>query len=127
MTQKILIVDDEPNILILMEQALEYLEDEYNVELLTTNNGESALKIIKEKKPNLIFLDVMIPKMSGLEVCNTVKNIYKMTDVYVILLTARGQEFDKQSGIAMGADLYLTKPFRPREVLEKSKEILGLE
>jgi len=127
MTQKILIVDDEPNILILMEQALEYLEDEYDVELLTTNNGESALEIIKEKKPNLIFLDVMIPKMSGLEVCNTVKNIYKMTDVYVILLTARGQEFDKQSGIAMGADLYLTKPFRPREVLEKSKEILGLE
>jgi two-component system, OmpR family, alkaline phosphatase synthesis response regulator PhoP len=127
MNQKILIVDDEPNILILMEQALEYLEEKYNVELFLTNNGQSALEIVKEEKPNLIFLDVMMPKMSGLEVCNTIKNIYKMTDIYVIMLTARGQEFDKKSGIAVGADLYLTKPFRPKEVLQKSKEILGLE
>jgi two-component system, OmpR family, alkaline phosphatase synthesis response regulator PhoP len=127
MNQKILIVDDEPNILILMEQALEYLEEKYNVELFLTNNGQSALEIIKQEKPNLIFLDVMMPKMSGLEVCNTIKNIYKMTDIYVIMLTARGQEFDKKSGIAVGADLYLTKPFRPKEVLQKSKEILGLE
>lgn len=124
--KKVLIVDDEPNILILMEQALEYLEDVHDVELLTTNNGASALEIIKQEKPDLIFLDVMMPKLSGLEVCHTVKNVYKMTDVYIIMLTARGQEFDKQSGIAMGADLYLTKPFRPKEVLEKSKEILGL-
>jgi two-component system, OmpR family, alkaline phosphatase synthesis response regulator PhoP len=124
--KKVLIVDDEPNILILMEQALEYLEDVHDVELLTTNNGVSALEIIKEKKPNLIFLDVMMPKLSGLEVCHTVKNVYQMKDVYIIMLTARGQEFDKQSGIAMGADLYLTKPFRPKEILEKSKEILGL-
>jgi len=127
MTKKILIVDDEPNILILMEQALEYLEDEYDVELLTANTGQSALEIIKEKKPDLIFLDVMMPKMSGLEVCNIIKNVYKMDNVYVIMLTARGQEFDKKSGIAVGANLYLTKPFRPREVLEKSKEILGLD
>lgn len=127
MTKKILIVDDETNILILMEQALEYLEDEYDVELLTANTGQSALEIIKEKKPDLIFLDVMMPKMSGLEVCNIIKNVYKMDNVYVIMLTARGQEFDKKSGIAVGANLYLTKPFRPREVLEKSKEILGLD
>jgi two-component system, OmpR family, alkaline phosphatase synthesis response regulator PhoP len=127
MNQKILIVDDEPNILILMEQALEYLEEKYNVELFMTNNGKSALEIVKEEKPNLIFLDVMMPKMSGLEVCDTIKNIYKMTDIYVIMLTARGQEFDKKSGIAVGADLYLTKPFRPKEVLQKCKEILGLE
>ena len=126
MNKKILIVDDEPNILILMEQALEYLEDEYHVELLTANNGESALNIIKEEHPNLIFLDIMMPKMSGLEVCNTVKNIYEMKDIYIIMLTARGQEFDKKSGIDMGADLYLTKPFRPKEILQKSKEILGL-
>ncbi|NER33477.1 MAG: response regulator [Oscillatoria sp. SIO1A7] len=126
MNPKILIVDDEPNILILMEQALEKLEDEDDVELLTARNGLEALEIIEEEKPNLVFLDVMMPKMSGLEVCNTVKNKLGMQEVYIIMLTAKGQEFDKKSGMAVGADLYMTKPFRPKEVLEKSREVLGL-
>ncbi|HEY9799531.1 response regulator transcription factor [Anabaena azotica] len=125
MNQKILIVDDEPNIVILMEQALESLEEE-GVELLTARNGVEALEIIKTEKPNLVFLDVMMPKMSGLEVCQLVKNELEMTDVYIIMLTAKGQEFDKQKGIDVGADLYLTKPFRPKEVLEKSIQILGI-
>ncbi len=125
MSQKILIVDDEPNIVILMEQALESLEDE-GVELLTARNGLEALEIIKTEKPNLVFLDVMMPKMSGLEVCQVVKHELQMTDVYIIMLTAKGQEFDKQKGIDVGADLYLTKPFRPKEVQEKSMQILGL-
>lgn len=124
MTQKILIVDDEPNILILMEQALEVLEDE-GVELLTARNGEEALTTIKTEKPNLVFLDVMMPKMSGLEVCRTVKHELKMNEIYIVMLTAKGQEFDKQKGIDVGADLYLTKPFRPKEVLEKSMQVLG--
>jgi DNA-binding response OmpR family regulator len=68
----------------------------------------------------------MMPGMSGLDVCNIVKNELHFTDVYIIMLTARGQEFDRVSGIAVGADLYITKPFRPREVLQKSLEILGL-
>ncbi|MBD2495871.1 response regulator transcription factor [Nostoc sp. FACHB-280] len=110
MTQKILIVDDEPNIVILMEQALEALEDE-GVELLTARNGEEALETIKTEKPNLVFLDVMMPKMSGLEVCQIIKHDLKMDDVYIVMLTAKGQEFDKQKGIDVGADLYLTKPF----------------
>lgn len=125
MSQKILIVDDEPNILILMEQALEALEDE-GVELLTAKNGEEALTTIKTETPDLVFLDVMMPKMSGLEVCHTVKHDLQMTNVYIVLLTAKGQEFDKQKGIDVGADLYLTKPFRPKEVLEKSKQVLGI-
>ncbi len=77
MTQKILIVDDEPNILILLEQALEALEDE-GVELLTARNGEEALEKIKTEKPNLVFLDVMMPKMNGLEVCHAVKHELQM-------------------------------------------------
>jgi two-component system, OmpR family, alkaline phosphatase synthesis response regulator PhoP len=125
MIQKILIVDDEPNIVILMEQALEALEDE-GVELLTARNGEEALATIKTEKPNLVFLDVMMPKMSGLEVCHTVKYDLQLTDIYIVLLTAKGQEFDKQKGIDVGANLYLTKPFRPKEVLEKSIQVLGL-
>ncbi|MEG4282587.1 MAG: response regulator transcription factor [Microcoleus sp.] len=124
--KKVLIVDDEPNILILMEQALEKLEDEDDVELLTARDGLEALNIIKEEKPDLVFLDVMMPKMSGLEVCNTVKNELGMEDVYIIMLTAKGQEYDKQSGMAVGANLYMTKPFRPKEVLVKAREILGL-
>ena len=126
MNKKVLIVDDEPNILILMEQALEKLEDENDVQLLTAKNGLEALEIIKSEKPDLVFLDVMMPKMSGLEVCDTVKNKLAMQNIYIIMLTAKGQEFDKQSGIAVGADLYMTKPFRPKEVLQKSREVLGL-
>lgn len=124
--KKVLIVDDEPNILILMEQALEKLEDEDDVELLTARDGLEALNIIKKEKPDLVFLDVMMPKMSGLEVCNTVKNELGMENVYIIMLTAKGQEYDKQSGMAMGANLYMTKPFRPKEVLVKAREVLGL-
>jgi two-component system alkaline phosphatase synthesis response regulator PhoP len=124
--KKVLIVDDEPNILILMEQALEKLEDEDDVELLTARDGVEALNTIKEEKPDLVFLDVMMPKMSGLEVCNTVKNELGMQEVYIIMLTAKGQEYDKQSGMAVGANLYMTKPFRPKEVLVKAREILGL-
>jgi two-component system, OmpR family, alkaline phosphatase synthesis response regulator PhoP len=124
--KNVLIVDDEPNILILMEQALEKLEDEDDVELLTAKNGLEALDLIKQEKPDLVFLDVMMPKMSGLEVCNTVKNELGMESVYIIMLTAKGQEYDKQTGMAVGANLYMTKPFRPKEVLAKARDVLGL-
>ncbi len=126
MAQKVLIVDDEPNILMLMEQALEKLEDE-GVELLTATNGQEALRTIEAEKPDLVFLDVMMPKMNGLEVCSKVKRELGLKDVFVILLTAKGQEFDRQKGLDMGANLYMTKPFRPKEVLEKALEVLGLE
>ncbi|GAB4286631.1 MAG: response regulator [Oscillatoriaceae cyanobacterium] len=126
MDKTILIVDDEPHIRILMEQTLEELEDE-GVELLTASNGEEALETIKAAKPHLVFMDVMMPKMSGFEVCHAVKNELGLDDVYIIMLTAKGQEFDKEKGKEVGADLYMTKPFEPDEVLAKSAEILGLE
>ena len=125
MTKRILIVDDEPHIRILMEQTLEELEDE-GVELLTAANGEEALETIQLEKPELVFLDVMMPKMNGFEVCNAVKNELKLPAVYIIMLTAKGQEFDRQKGNDVGANLYMTKPFDPDEVVEKSREILGL-
>ena len=123
--KKVLIVDDEPNILILMEQALESLEDE-DVELLTAKNGEEALTTIKAERPALVFLDVMMPRVNGLEVCHMVKHDLGMQDVHIVLLTAKGQEFDKQKGTDVGANLYLTKPFRPKHVLEIAREVLGL-
>lgn len=120
---KILIADDEPHIRLLLEQTLEELEDE-GVELFIVNNGEDALNAIKSEKPELVFLDVMMPKMSGFDVCHAVKNDLGMKDIYIIILTAKGQEFDKQRGSDVGADIYITKPFDPDAILKKAKEIL---
>ncbi|NER50369.1 MAG: response regulator transcription factor [Symploca sp. SIO1A3] len=75
----------------------------------------------------IVCVKVMMPKMNGFDVCNIVKNELQLTDVYIIMLTAKGQEFDKQKGQEVGADLYMTKPFDPDEVVEKSLEILGMD
>ena len=125
MSQKILIVDDEPHIRMLIGQTLEELEDE-GVDFFTAENGEHALEIINEENPQLVFLDVMMPKMNGMEVCRRVKKELALDDVYVILLTAKGQELDRQKGQEVGADLYLTKPFDPEILLSKAREVLGL-
>jgi DNA-binding response OmpR family regulator len=123
MNKKLLIVDDEAHIRMLIEQTLEDLEDE-GVEMLFADNGEKALHIIQEERPNLVFLDVMMPKMNGMEVCQRVKKELNLTDVYIILLTAKGQEVDRQKGLEMGADRYMTKPFDPDEMLAIAEEIL---
>ena len=125
MEQKILIVDDEAHIRMLIEQTLEELEDE-GVEFLTAENGEIALEIIREEKPNLVFLDVMMPKMNGMEVCRKVKKELEMNDVFIVLLTAKGQELDRLKGQEVGADVYMTKPFDPEVILDKAKEVLGI-
>jgi len=125
MSKKILIVDDEPHIRLLLEQTLEDLEDE-GVELLTAENGEEALEAIKTERPDIVFLDVMMPKMNGFDVCNAVKNKLKIYGVYIIMLTAKGQEFDKQRGQQVGVDMYMTKPFDPDEVVQKALQVLGL-
>lgn len=122
---KILIVDDEPHIRLLLEQTLEELEDE-GVELIMADNGEEALEVIKAERPRLVFLDVMMPKMNGFDVCRTVKKDLDMQDIYVVMLTAKGQEFDKQKGNDAGADIYMTKPFNPDEIVEKAREVLGI-
>ena len=125
MPRKILIVDDEAHLRMLIEQTLEDLQEE-GVELLTAGNGEEALETIKAAKPNLVFLDVMMPKMSGFDVCNAVKNELGMKEVHIVLLTAKGQEFDKQKGQEAGADLYMTKPFDPDALLAKARSVLGI-
>lgn len=122
---RILIVDDEAHIRMLLEQTLEELEDE-GVELLFAENGEKALEVIKKESPELVFLDVMMPRMNGFEVCSAVKNDLGMNGVYIIMLTAKGQEFDKHKGRESGADIYMTKPFNPDEIVEKAREILGI-
>ena len=125
MNPRILIVDDEPHLRSLIQQTLEELEDD-GVELLTASNGEEALEQIQANQPKLVFLDVMMPKVSGFEVCDRVKNGLGLKDVYIVLLTAKGQEFDRQKGQEVGADVYMTKPFDPDALLEKARHVLGL-
>lgn len=125
MEQKILIVDDEAHIRMLIEQTLEDLEDE-GVEFLSAENGEIALEIIQKENPQLVFLDVMMPKMNGMEVCRRVKKELGMANVFIVLLTAKGQETDRQKGLDVGADVYMTKPFDPEVLLNKAREVLGI-
>jgi DNA-binding response OmpR family regulator len=125
MSKKILIVDDEDHLRMLIEQTLEDLEDE-GVELLTASNGQEALDLIVEEKPDLVFLDVMMPKMNGIEVCRKVKQELKIEGVFIIILTAKGQELDKQKGKDVEADIYMTKPFDPDDLLNKAREVLNL-
>ena len=125
MEQKLLIVDDEAHIRMLLQQTLEELEDE-DVSFLTAENGEEALAIIQSEKPQLVFLDVMMPKMNGMEVTRRVKKELGLNDVFIVLLTAKGQELDRQKGQEVGADVYMTKPFDPEMILKKAREVLQL-
>ncbi len=125
MEPKILIVDDEAHIRLLLEQSLEDLEDK-GVELLLATNGEEALEILEAERPQLVFLDVMMPKVNGFDVCQAIKHELGLHDVYVVMLTAKGQEVDRQRGAEAGADTYITKPFDPDELLELAEQRLGL-
>jgi DNA-binding response OmpR family regulator len=123
---KILIADDEPGIRVLLEEALEDLEEK-GVKLLTADNGDEAIECVRREKPELVILDVTMPGMSGFEVCNTVKNELGMKEVYIMMLTAKGQEIDKQKGKDVGVNVYMTKPFDLDEIVEKVVEVLGIE
>ena len=120
---KILIVDDEPHIRLLLEQTLEDFYDE-GVDILLASNGTQALETILRERPEMVFLDVMMPGMDGFEVCSKVKSM-DASAVYIALLTAKGQEFDKQKGLAAGADLYITKPFNPDEIIRIARSVVG--
>ncbi len=126
MGQKVLVVDDEIHIRLLMEQILEELEED-GVEILTAADGQEGLEIIQAERPALVFLDIMMPKMNGFDVCRTVKRELQMTDTRVIMLTAKGQEYDRQMGEEAGADIYMTKPFDPDDILDKARMFLNLQ
>ena len=115
---KILIVEDEPNMRIGLKDNLEF--EGYEVDFV--EDGESGLKNILENEYNLVLLDVMLPKMSGFDVCKTVRKRGNSTPI--ILLTAKGEEIDKVLGLELGADDYVTKPFGLRELLARIKAVL---
>jgi len=121
---KILIVDDDPLIRLLLEEILSDVRIP-DIRLFTADNGHTAVEIIRQEEPQIVFLDVMLPGMNGFEVCNMTKNILKMNHIYIIMLTAKGQELDKQKAKDSGADFYITKPFTIQDVIRKVKEVLG--
>jgi DNA-binding response OmpR family regulator len=125
MATKILIVDDEAHIRGLIQQTLEELEDA-GVELLTAADGMAALQQIRAEEPQLVFLDVMMPKMNGFDVCRSVKQELGLAGVHIVLLTAKGQEVDRQKGDEVGADVYMTKPFDPDALLAHARQVLRL-
>jgi CheY-like chemotaxis protein len=122
---KILIADDEPQTRQMLEETLEELEA-YGVELIVVGNGMEALEAIRQQKPELVFLDALMPKMNGLEVCNTVKKQYVIRDIRIIMLTAEGQAFEIGQLSEAGADGSLMKPLDPDEVYETAARALGL-
>ena len=124
MSQKILIVEDEVHIRTLLEQALEELEDEHNVEVLSAGDGEEGLEMIRTHRPQVVCLDIMMPKVNGYEVCRTVKKDPELKDTMIVLLTAKGQEVDRKKGLELGAYDYMTKPFDPDELVELARELL---
>jgi DNA-binding response OmpR family regulator len=125
-TKNILIVDDEPHIRLLLEQTLDELTS-HDVEIATANDGAAALALIKSERPSVVLLDVMMPAMNGFEVCRTVKSDPDLKSTFVVLLTAKGQELDRTTGAEVGADLYMTKPFDPDDVLARVAQVLGIE
>lgn len=125
MTRKVLIADDEPHIRMLIEQCIEELEDE-GVDILLATDGEEALASARSERPDLILLDVMMPKMNGFEVCEQIRQEPDLADMHVILLTAKGQKYDLQRGEEVGANLYMTKPFNPDQLLETVRRAIGL-
>ncbi len=126
MSRKILIVDDELNMRKLLKEALEEFEDK-GVEILVAENGSNAIEYVRTEKPELVILDVMMPEMDGIDVCNTIKNKLGMKDVYVLMLSANGQKVNKQKSIEVGTDVFMTKPFNPDEIAEIVAQVLKIE
>jgi len=122
---KILIADDEPQTRQMLEETLEELEA-YGVELIVVGNGMEALEAIRQQKPELAFLDALMPKMNGLEVCSTVKKRYGLGGIRIIMLAAEGQEYEIGQLSEAGADGSLMKPLDPDEVYETAARALGL-
>ncbi len=121
MAKKILICDDEPSIL----EAMSYLARREGYEAITAQDGEEALKKACDMIPNLIFLDIMMPGKTGFEVCRELRRNQSTKGIYIVILTARGEESDEIKGKVVGADEYITKPFSPRNLTERMRAILG--
>ncbi len=123
MPASILVVDDEPNIVL----SLEFIMQNEGYDVTIAKDGEEALQAIKEKVPDLVLLDIMMPAMSGYEVCQRIRANPEWKNIRIVMLTAKGREVDREKGMAMGADDYITKPFAARDLMARVKKILAEE
>lgn len=123
MTRKILIVDDEQNIVI----SLEFLMRREGYEVLVANDGDAALTQIAAHMPDLVLLDIMLPKKNGYEVCQQIRATPQWQGIKVIMLTAKGRDTEVTKGMALGADAYMTKPFSTKDLVAQVKAMLGPE
>jgi len=123
MRKKVLIVDDEPNIV----AALEYLLQRKGYEIRIAADGEEALRQVRSFAPDLVLLDVMMPRQSGYEVCQRIRERPEWSGVRIVMLSAKGREAEVSKGLSLGADLYITKPFSSAELVARIGELLGDE
>ena len=122
MAKSVLIADDEPSIV----TALEFLLQTAGYETRVARNGEEALKAMEAATPDLVLLDVMMPAVSGYEVCKRIRERADWAGIKVVMLSAKGRDAEVAKGMAMGADLYVTKPFSTRELMEQIRALLGV-
>ena len=121
MGKKILFVDDEPNIV----RSLTFVLNKGGYDVSFAGDGVQAMSMIRDSKPNILILDVMMPNMSGYDVCSAIKSDPELSDIHVVMLTAKGQSGDREAALSQGADEYISKPFSPIEILARVKELLG--
>jgi two-component system, OmpR family, alkaline phosphatase synthesis response regulator PhoP len=121
MTKKILIADDEPNIVV----SLEFLMKQKGYVVKVVHTGEDALNAVGEFGPDLILLDVMMPRMSGYDLCQKVRENPAWQGIKIVMLSAKGRDIEVTKGMAVGADAYVTKPFSTKDLIAKVQELLG--
>lgn len=121
MAPSVLVVDDEPNIVL----SLEFLLKQVGYEVRVARDGEQALESVAATPPGLVLLDVMMPKRDGYDVCQTIRANPDWVGIRIIMLTAKGRDVEREKGLALGADEYITKPFSTRDVVEKVRQFLG--
>jgi DNA-binding response OmpR family regulator len=121
MGKRILIADDEPNIVV----SLEFLMKQRGYDVRVASTGEEALAAVGEFAPDLILLDVMMPRMSGYDLCQRVRENPAWQGVKIIMLSAKGRDIEVSKGMAVGADAYVTKPFSTKDLIAKVQELLG--
>ncbi len=121
MARRVLIADDEANIVI----SLEFLMQQSGYEVRVARNGDDALAAVEEFAPDLVLLDVMMPRRNGYEVLQAIRANPARRGTRVVLLTAKGRDVDVEKGLGLGADAYVTKPFATRELVARVKSLLG--
>ncbi|GAB6184132.1 response regulator [Thermodesulfovibrio hydrogeniphilus] len=122
---KILIVDDEVIIREFMRQIIEEIEEEF--EILEASDGEEGLELIRKEKPDIVFLDIMMPKLDGFEICRILKKEPPAWDLKIVMLTAKGQEIDKKTAKELGVKWYVTKPFKIDDIIKLLKDLLEVK